>query len=149
MLGRQDAWTRVGIFDKDGRDVGVTNQTNPALVSGKNVSRDVRIDDVFPNRVARAAVRECDVAFFDHYVEQFQKITGFRIEHLRLDSDSARCLFVEGVNVDITHQGSIMIAHNATQAGLLAQQGNTFIWVGTIPHHITQAPNPVKTASVR
>jgi len=56
-------------LDKDGRDVGVTDQTNPALVSGKIVSRDVRIDDVFPNRVARAAVRKGDLTLLDHNIQ--------------------------------------------------------------------------------
>lgn len=85
----------MGILDKYGRDMRVTHQTNSSPESRKVIVGNARADNIFPDRVARTAMREGDLTLLDHDVKQLQKIAGFLGEQFGLNDDCFGSLIIK------------------------------------------------------
>ena len=130
------------------RQVRVPNKAVQAIKKVKVKRGGARVQQILPNRLARAAVYQGDQVQDDPLWQALQKAEVGRIQALLGPQNGGARLRVERINLDVLEGRSIMIAQNALQIGQRRNALNAFVGVRAVAHQVAQAPGGVHLAGV-
>ena len=103
---------KISVFENN-RDMRMPDQADLGVKRREIFFSGSSVHDVFPDRIARAAVRERNAFFDAGHVQHFQKLARFLGQHAFLDPDRRAGFMIKGSQVDETHHRSVVIAKNA------------------------------------